>query len=175
MSGLDGAVLDEFTQGINAPANGQQGYVVFADAQEPRPNLEYKSVDETAQRLRLSLGLAASVVTPEPHTIAANGSTVISTLLPNLPYCTCEFWLRAMCKVGTAVTWVARTRLVILTGAAGTITGSNVSAEYTVGSGFTLAPGASVSTISLTVNSTTASVVNVFASITETYRKQLVL
>lgn len=39
---VDAALLDEWTQGINRPADGQQGYVAVVDDENP-PNLKYMS------------------------------------------------------------------------------------------------------------------------------------
>ena len=171
MSGIDGALADEYTQGINAPANGQQGYFAFADQQTPRPNLEYKSTTETATQLKMLIGQAADARTANGATIAANGSINFTFAYPNTPHSMHEFFLRCIVRVGSTQQFAARTRLVIMTGATGLIVSSNASAEFSLGSGFSLVHSAGVSTsvVGLTVNSTTGSVANVMASITQTY------
>lgn len=170
MSGLDGALLDEFTGGINTPANGQQGYVAFADQQTPYPNLEYKSPAETAEALRVALGQAASSKSAEPSTIAASGTHSITLTVPSTPYTVYVYILRAQVRVGTAMTWYGQRRLTVLTGSAGTITGSNDVSETIAGSGFTLAAGAAGSTVTCQTTSG-GSAGTIFASITEVYRK----
>lgn len=170
MSGLDGALLDEMTAGINSPSNGQQGYVAFADSQTPYPNLEYVSLQTAGQRLKLPIAQAAESTSVEPATIAASGSHVITHVFPSTPYTVYEFVVRSQVKVGTAMTWFARTRYLIWTGSAGTQTGANATAELVAGSGFTLTPSSSGNTLTLTVTSSTGSIGNIFSSITEVYR-----
>jgi hypothetical protein len=171
MSGLDGATVDEFTAGINTPANGQQGYVAFADAQVPYPNLEYKSPAETADALRVAIGQAASSKSAEPSTIGANGTHSVTLAVPNTPYTVYVYLLRAQVRVGSTMNWYGQRRLVILTGSTGAITGSDNVSEVNAGSGFTLAAGASGNTVTCQVTSTVGTPGTVFASITEIYRK----
>lgn len=174
MSGLDGAVLDEFTQGINAPANGQQGYVVFADAQAPRPNLTYKSPADAAMALKNELGAAAESKSPEPSTIAASGGThvITHTIAPLTPYTVYIFSIKAQIRVGTTMQWYGERRLYVFTGSAGTVTNSADSNVIGMGSGgFTLTGSATGSTITATVTNPSANPGTVFASIAEVYRK----
>lgn len=53
MSGLDGALIDEATAGINAPANGDQNAIVRVDNAQPPdpPNLRYQSLDSFLQEM----------------------------------------------------------------------------------------------------------------------------
>lgn len=173
MSGLDGAILDEFTQGINAPANGQQGYVAFANGQAPRPNLEYKSPIEAAAALKQAIVQTVDVKSGEPSTIAANGLHQISvSLQPQTPYAVYEFVMRAQVRVGTTMQWYARRRFTVTTDSSGLIAGTHDVSEASIGTGFSL--GASTpgpTAVLLTVSSSTGSAGTVFASITETYRK----
>jgi len=98
MSGLDGALLNEFTAGINSPANGQQGYIAIADNQTPYPNLDYISPTDLATLLGVSggggggaaTGLTFNVTTRNtsatvPTTnqlIVNNGSNVLAGITP---------------------------------------------------------------------------------------------
>jgi hypothetical protein len=173
MSGLDGALLDEFTQGINAPANGQQGYVAFADLQAPQPNLEYKSPTQAAAALKQAIVQTVDVKSAEPATIAANGLHQISvSLQPQTPYAVFEFVMRAQVRVGTTMQWYARRRFTVTTDSSGFIASNHDVSEATIGSGFSLVastPGPTA--VLLSVSSTTGTPGTVFASITETYRK----
>lgn len=171
MSGIDGALADEYTQGINAPANGQQGYFTLADQQSPRPNLTYQSPTATAAQLKLLVGQAADVRTAAGATIAASGSTGLTFAFAPTPYAMHEFWLRCIVRVGTTLQYAARVRLAITTNAAGAIVASSASTEFSIGSGFSISSTATAgaTTVGLTVNSSTGSIANVMASITETY------
>lgn len=172
MSGLDGAILDEFTQGINAPANGQQGYVAFANGQAPRPNLEYKSPVEAAAALKQALVQTVDVKSGEPSTIAANGLHQVSAFQQTLPYSVFEYVMRAQVRVGTTMQWYARRRFTVTTDSSGFIASTHDVSEAVIGSGFTLiASNPGPAAVLLTVSSSTGSAGTVFASITETYRK----
>lgn len=171
MSGIDGALADEYTMGINAPSNGQQGYFTLADQQAPRPNLAYQSPAAVASQLKLLIGQAADGRTAPGATIAASGSISLTFSFATTPYALHEFHLRCIVRVGTTLQYAARVRLAITTNAAGAIVASSASTEFSIGSGFSISSTAAggATTVGLTVNSSTGSVANVMASITETY------
>lgn len=170
---LDAAVIESFTQGINAPSNGEQGYVVFADQQSPQPNLTYKSATEAGAALKNAIVQTVDAKSAEPATIAASGTHQISVTQPTTPYCVFEYVLRAQVRVGTTMQWYARRRFTVTTDSAGLIAANHDISESTIGSGFTLTaatPGPTA--VALNVASLGAAGV-VFASITETYRKAI--
>lgn len=171
MSGIDGALADEYTQGINAPSNGQQGYFAFADQQSPRPNLEYKSPTATASQLKTLIGQAADARTAVGASIAANGSISFTYAFAATPYALHEFYLRCIVRIATTIQYAARVRLAITTNGTGAIIASSAATDFSIGSGFSIASTAAggATTVGLTVNSTTASTASVMASITETY------
>ena len=171
MSGLDGALLDEFTQGINAPANGQQGYFTFADGQAPRPNLEYKSPADTAAILKPLVAQVAEAKSLAGATIAASGTAVLTYTFPPTPHAVREYWLRCVVRVGGTTQYAARVRCCFTTSASGLIVTSSNAVEFTIGSGFSLSANASAgaSTVGLTITSSTGSIANYSASIFEIY------
>lgn len=178
MSGLDGALLDEYTQGINAPANGQQGYAVFADQQAPRPNLEYKSLAESGALLKNPVAAAFDATSPDGASIAGNGTHAVTLTFAHVPKGFFEFLVRTECVHPSAgVQFMARSRMVIGSNIAGTATAlSASSSEYTAGANFSLAltnPGGG-NTIVATVTSTTATAHGIRVTINQAFRDAVV-
>jgi hypothetical protein len=174
---LDGAVIEGFTSGINAPDNGQQGYVAFADAQVPYPNLEYLSKLEAGAALRVPIAQAANVKSAAGATVNNGGTGQIShTFGIGIKYGVREFLCRAIARIGTTLQYAGRLRVVIITNASGTLVNTAEASEYTVGSGFSMtistAPGSTAFTFNLTNSS--GSTASYFTSITETYNEQIV-
>ncbi len=177
MSGIDGAVLDEFTQGINTPGDGQQGYFTFADQATPYPNLEYKSHAETAQILRLPLAKAASAKSAPGASVVHAGTAQLGYTFGNgVVYGVREFLCRVIARVGSTLQYAGRLRVVITTNAAGGLVSSAEATEYAIGSGFSMAiatgPGATGFTF--VASNGSGSTASYFQSITEMYNEQIV-
>jgi hypothetical protein len=92
-----------------------------------------------------------------------------------MPHSVREYWLRCVVRVGTTTQYAARVRSCITTNAAGVIVTSNNALEYSIGSGFTLAANSvgGNSTVGLTITSSTGSIANYSASISEIYAESI--
>lgn len=175
--GIDGALLDEYTQGINAPANGQQGYVAFADAQAPRPNLQYLSKSAAGSALRIPMAQAASAKSAAGATVNNGGTAQLAhTFGTGVVYGVRKFLCQVIARIGSTLQYAGTLRVVITTNAAGTVVHSNSASEDVAGSGFSMSISTSPGATAFTFNATNSSgsTATYFLSVTETYNEAIV-